>query len=358
MKNIHSILFFLLILSSLCFSQGWVLEWSDEFNGEELDESSWNIRVANPNWVNGEDQRYTAGHDQPGSNIFVEGGNLIIECRREDGEITSGRINGEDKRLFKHGRLEARARLPVSPSYWPAFWMQGWDLNHGVGWPTAGEIDIMEGKGSQPTRTSGAFHCRFGTPVTYGNCTLPSGNVHDKYHVYAIEWTADTIKWFVDDDNFHTWGKPNDEYPIDKDYYFLINLAIGGHFDGPVTNETVFPESLIVDWVRVSKWDPTAVAAKEQPKMVSVPLDFTVTGIEASRSLVNVSYDLKKPSEVEISLHTIDGRSIGRIYRKRENAGSHTVSLGTGGEFLTNGVYIVSLSTESSTINRKISILR
>jgi beta-glucanase (GH16 family) len=253
------------LLTNVFAAGGWKLFWSDEFDTDGLlDAKNWWIRVVGPGWVNGEQQAYTAGHDQANSNIFVKNGYLIIEARKSGNNITSGRIEGEDLQNFMYGRLEARARLPISKGMWPAFWMQGWDINKGNRWPGCGEIDIMEGKGRLPSWTSGAFHCSAGGPA--GNYTLPSGapNFHDAFHKFAIEWSQDTIRWYADSANFLTMTKNQiPTAPINKNYFFLINVAVGGGFDGNSDGTTIFPESLIVDYVRVYQWDPNVGTAAD-----------------------------------------------------------------------------------------------
>jgi beta-glucanase (GH16 family) len=250
------------LLTNIFAAGGWKLFWSDEFDTDGvLNTKNWRIRTANPGWVNKEQQRYTAGHDLAASNIFVKNGCLIIEARKAaTGEISSGRIEGENLQTFMYGRMEARARLPISMGMWPAFWMEGFDISvRGVGWPTAGEIDIMEGKGRLPSWTSGAYHCDAGTLVKSGNYTLPAGmpNMHDAFHKFAIEWSADSIRWYLDTVNFLTLTKSmSPTIPINKNYFFLLNLAVGGGFDGNSDGTTIFPESLIVDYVRVYQWDP------------------------------------------------------------------------------------------------------
>jgi beta-glucanase (GH16 family) len=198
MHKLHvSVLLGASLLTNIFAAGGWKLFWSDEFETDGLlDAKNWWIRVWPPGRVNGEQQAYTDGHDQAASNIFVKNGYLIIEARKSGNNITSGRIESENLQNFMYGRMEARARLPISKGMWPAFWMEGFDINKGAGWPGAGEIDIMEGKGRLPSWTSGAFHCSAGGPA--GNYTLAAGkpNFHDAFHTFAIEWSADTIRWY------------------------------------------------------------------------------------------------------------------------------------------------------------------
>lgn len=250
-------------LTNVFAAGGWKLFWSDEFDTDGLlDAKNWWIRVKGAGWVNGEQQAYTDGHDQAASNIFVKNGNLVIEARKSGNTITSGRIESENLQNFMYGRMEARARLPISKGMWPAFWMEGFDINKGAGWPGAGEIDIMEGRGRLPSWTSGAFHCSAGGPG--GNYTLPAGtpNFHDAFHKFALEWSQDTLRWYADSVNFLTMTKAQIlTAPINKNYFFLINLAVGGNFDGNSDATTIFPESLVVDYVRVYHWDPNVGVA-------------------------------------------------------------------------------------------------
>jgi beta-glucanase (GH16 family) len=252
-------LFFL--LSSNAYCGGWKLFWSDEFDSTALNESNWWVQATNSP-PNGEQEHYTSGHDQAASNVFVKNGNLILEARNA-GEITSGKVLSSNKKTFMYGRMEARMRCPLTQGMWPAFWM----LGVGGGWPVCGELDIMEGKGRLPGWTSGTFHWATNNSQVGGTYTMPTGNVHDNFHLYAAEWSTDSIRWYFDNVNFVTLTKAqHPDIPIDKQYYFIFDLAVGGNFDGNIDNTTVFPESLIVDYVRVYHWDPNVKAETLAPK--------------------------------------------------------------------------------------------
>jgi beta-glucanase (GH16 family) len=241
-----------LIMANAKAGGGWKLFWSDEFDSSALNEGNWSLDPTN-NPDNGEQEHYTSGHDQANSNIFVKNGCLIIVARNNGG-ITSGRLNTQNKRNFMYGRMEARMRLPVSQGMWPAFWMLGSNFSS-VGWPGCGELDIMEGRGRLPNWTSGSYH--FPGFDVFNQYTLPSGNVHDSFHIYAAEWTTDSMRWFCDSVNFGTLTRASHpSLPFDKEFWFIFNLAVGGNFDGSSDNTTIFPESLIVDYVRVYHWDP------------------------------------------------------------------------------------------------------
>jgi beta-glucanase (GH16 family) len=265
------VLFFLLSANAYC--GGWKLFWSDEFDSTALNEASWTVEQIN-NPPNGEQEKYTAGHDQAGSNVFVKNGWLILEARNAGG-ITSGRIKSSGKRTFMYGRMEARMRLPLTQGMWPAFWMLGTTGS----WPVCGELDIMEGKGRLPGWTSGAFHWTSSNSIVTGNYTMPTGNVHDNFHLYAAEWSTDSIRWYFDNVNFLTLTKAqHPDIPIDKQYFFILNLAVGGGFDGNIDNTTVFPESLIVDYVRVYHWDPNVAVGAPALQRPEIHSAFTIAG--------------------------------------------------------------------------------
>jgi len=169
--------------------------WSDEFNGPNVDTSSWNFQTGCSGWGNNEWENYTNG----GNVLFqndsrVNSSVLIIEARNTGGGscgYTSTRMNTQGKRSWQYGRMEARMALPSGQGLWPAFWMMG---NSG-GWPTNGEIDIMEHINTE-AQTHGVIHWDNNGHVQYGG-TAPNSSI-TSYHVYAIEWDASAIRWYVD----------------------------------------------------------------------------------------------------------------------------------------------------------------
>jgi beta-glucanase (GH16 family) len=242
---------------------GWDLVWQDEFEGTTLDSSSWNI-VHMPDPHNRELQYYPdRPSNGPDANVRVEDGILTIEARREDFEhrrFTSARLDTKGKREFLYGRFEARMKLPAEVGMWPAFWMLGGNIDE-VGWPACGEIDIMEGKGRLPDWTSGAIH-RGPEPganqITSEEYRLPKGDFHNEWHLFAVEWEPEQIRWYVDDVLFQTVDKPDGVepayWPFDHGhpFFLLLNLAVGGWFDEPhMPPEDLAPQHLLVDYVRV-----------------------------------------------------------------------------------------------------------
>jgi beta-glucanase (GH16 family) len=235
---------------------GYTLVWSDEFSGNTLDLSSWNqeLGTGSGGWGNNELEYYTNSQ----KNIFVSSGNLIIEARREDlgnSKYTSGRMTTQDKKVFKFGRIDIRAKLPVGKGIWPALWMLGTNINS-AGWPACGEIDIMELIGTYPSTVYGTMH--WGSSTSHGskgsNYELSSGDFSDEFHVFSIIWKQDNISWYVDDQLFLETSAADVgayDYPFNADQFFIFNVAVGGNWPGSPENTTVFPERMFVDYVRV-----------------------------------------------------------------------------------------------------------
>ena len=247
---------------TITYPEGYnTLYWSDEFNGNSLDTSKWTYDIGNGNngWGNGESQYYTT------RNETVTDGVLTIKGKKEYVEsfaYTSTRIKTKDKVKFTYGYVEASIALPTVTGMWPAFWMMPNNSNYG-GWPHSGEIDIMEAKGRFPNNSSSAIH--FSTES--GDHTYltkeKSGHNIATFHKYATEWKEDSISFFIDDVKYFetyksqwtTVNAPTSETaPFDKDFYIILNLAIGGHFDGYRLPPEGFVEtSMQVDYVRVFK---------------------------------------------------------------------------------------------------------
>ena len=251
--------------------RGWELTWADEFAGSSLDLSNWNIQTGDgteygiPGWGNNELQTYQA------ANIEVAGGNLIITARAEAVEghaYTSARINTNGKMDVRYGRIEARIHVPGGQGLWSAFWMLPTDSPYG-GWAAGGEIDIMEVFRRTPAPfTQGVIHYGMAWPLNLYNATSYSGvDPADGFHVYALEWDEDELRWFVDGVHFKTvnngtyWAYYRDaetkayqpgppSAPFDQPFHLLLNVAVGGNLPGdPVPS--AFPGEMLVDYVRV-----------------------------------------------------------------------------------------------------------
>ncbi len=237
------------------------LVWSDEFDYDGLpDPTKWTYEDWEPYTVNNELQKYTRERLE---NTRVEDGHLTIEARRDfwNGyEYTSGRLITQYKGDWKYGRMEARIMLPIGVGTWPAFWMMPRDSVYG-GWPDSGEIDILEHVGYDPGMIHGTIHCDAynhlaGTQV---GGSIYVGDCQTNYHVYALEWTADRMDWYIDDNLYFSFlneGTGWTTWPFNQEFYIILNLAIGGDWGGQqgVDNE-MFPTAMFVDYVRVYNLD-------------------------------------------------------------------------------------------------------
>ncbi len=237
------------------------LTMQDEFDVDGAPNSAiWGYDIGTgPNgdgWGNQELQYYT---DRP-ENITVNNGFLIITAEQEDfngSGYTSARILTKGKFEQQYGRFEARMRLPFGKGMWPAFWMLGANIDSNP-WPACGEIDIMENAGSAPTIISGAVHGPgyFGGTPIIKEYDLENDRFDTGFHVFGIEWGPEYINYYVDD-VLYNQITPDDvtgEWVFDNGPFFIIiNLAVGGLFDGPPNADTVFPQTMLIDYVRVYK---------------------------------------------------------------------------------------------------------
>ncbi len=227
--------------------------WHDEFDGAALDPGKWVRETGGDGWGNGELEFYT---DRP-ENARIEDGQLVIEVRRERvgaRDFTSARMKTESQGAWQYGRIEARIQIPRGHGLWPAFWMLG-DNCDKVGWPGCGEIDIMENIGKEPRRVHGTVHGPgySGAQGVSGAYDLSAGAFADGFHVYAVEWEADAIRWYVDDALYHT-VTPKDlpgPWVYDHPFFIILNVAVGGYWPGAPGETTVFPQTMRVDYVRV-----------------------------------------------------------------------------------------------------------
>jgi hypothetical protein len=229
---------------------GMSLVWSDEFSGETLADH-WRAELGGNGWGNNELQFYRA------ENTSIVEGHLVIEARQEGfggRAYTSSRLITQGKYSVQYGRIDIRAALPYGQGIWPALWMLG-DNFSTVGWPACGEIDIMEMVGGPGDNTvHGTAHWQ-DTPnkADYGGSyTLPSGKFHGTFHVFSIVWDANSIKWYVDDIKYHEMAITDpDLSEFRAPFFFIFNVAVGGNWPGSPNASTVFPQRMIVDYVRV-----------------------------------------------------------------------------------------------------------
>ena len=259
------------LVASVCASvataradDAWTLAWADEFqqaDGSAPDSSRWVFDLGGRGWGNNELQTYTDRR----INSRIEGGRLILEAHKEtfvgtDGiqrGYTSARLKTLGKAAWRFGRMEARLKLPKGQGLWPAFWMLGANFTTD-GWPTCGEIDIMEHVGREPSKVYGTVHGPgySGGRGIGGSLTLSNGvAVSDRFHLFAIEWEPARIRWFMDDKRYFTVTPANlpagKQWVFDREHFLLLNVAVGGNWPGKPDATTTFPQRMEVDYVRV-----------------------------------------------------------------------------------------------------------
>ena len=247
--------------------EGYTLVWSDEFNGKNgslPDASKWTYDIGGSGWGNHELEYYT---NRP-ENARIEDGNLVITARQEtyagpDGakfDYTSARLKTQGLFSQAYGRFEARIKLPAGQGMWPAFWMLGENFGS-VGWPKCGEIDIMENVGKELGINHGSLHGPSSTNATSdltATITLPAGQkLSDDFHVYAVEWEPGAARFYLDSNLYATFAAPQwpagGTWVFDHRFFLILNVAVGGDWPGSPDATTVFPQTMLVDYVRVYK---------------------------------------------------------------------------------------------------------
>lgn len=326
----------------------WSLVWADEFNGVSLDAANWTPDIGNgcPNlcgWGNNELQYYRS------QNVAVTGGNLVLTARAESyggSAFTSGKVTTRGKRSFLYGRVEMRAQIPTGGGMWPAFWMMPQDDVYG-GWAASGEIDIME-SANATTSVGGALHFGGSYPAntsTSASYSLGGGNFADTFHVYAVEWEPDTIRWYVDGTLFMTrtsaqWyssaAPDNPRAPFDQAFYIILNAAVGGYYTGCTSSSCVtasLPQPYLIDYVRVYEnivnATPTVAITAPAPA-ASLPAgnititatagdtDGTITTVEFSNGATYLGADTTAPysftwTAVANGCYTVMARAIDNL---------------------------------------------
>lgn len=244
-------------------SRTWALTWSDEFtgpNGSPPDATKWVMESGGNGWGNQELEYYTP---RP-KNVRLENGNLVIEAAKEeftgsDGvkrRYTSGRLKTQGRFSQAYGRFEARIQIPAGQGVWPAFWLLGDDYST-AGWPACGEIDIMENMGVEKSRIHGSIHgpgysARGSLTSRY---TLPEGKFSDGFHVFAVEWDPQVIRFYADDFLYATRTAADlpkgARWVYNHPFFVILNLAVGGDLPARPDTATEFPQRMLVDYVRV-----------------------------------------------------------------------------------------------------------
>ncbi len=249
----------------------WSLIWSDDFNGttdSPVNNAYWTHDIGDGcsagicGWGNNEKEYYTNAT----RNIAQNGqGQLAItatvapnglNCYYGSCRYTSAKIKTQEKIEQLYGRVEARIKLPQGQGLWPAFWMLGNNIQI-TSWPKCGEIDIMEYRGSKTTSTSSALHgpgYSGNTPIAH-TFVLTGGTFADDFHVFAVEWEPDAVRFYVDDNLHYSVTKSviqqHGTWVFDHPFFVILNLAVGGQFDGDPSSDSIFPATMLVDYVHI-----------------------------------------------------------------------------------------------------------
>jgi beta-glucanase (GH16 family) len=232
------------------------LVWQDEFEGQAgqlPDSTKWGYDIGT-DWGNDQLEYDT----DRAENVSLDGeGNLAIIAREESymgQNYTSARIVTRGKFETTYGRIEARIKLPTGQGIWPAFWMLGSNFET-VGWPQCGEIDIMEYRGQEPGIIHGSLH---GPGYSGGEALtrrfiLENDRFDNDFHIFAVEWQAGVIRWYLDDIQYFTIypSQVDGEWVFNHAFYIILNIAVGGNYVGPPNATTVFPQTMLIDYVRV-----------------------------------------------------------------------------------------------------------
>lgn len=239
----------------------WELVWNDEFDYEGLPYStkwSYDTKGNEYGWGNNEAQHYTSHNPD---NAFVENGILTITARIDSmggKKYTSARLITKDNGDWLYGRFEVKAKLPSGLGTWPAIWMLPTDWEYG-GWPASGEIDIMENVGYDPDTIVGSAHTESYNHLkgTQKSARIYAPTSYTDFHVYALEWDENEYRLYMDDYHYFTFeneGTGFKEWPFDKRFHLLLNLAIGGNWGGKEgIDDSLFPHKFLIDYVRIYK---------------------------------------------------------------------------------------------------------
>ena len=228
---------------------GYRLVWSDEFEKGYIDSSKWGFDIGGNGWGNNELQYYTSRWE----NAYVSNSQLHIRAIRGyyDGrDYTSARLLTKGKFDFQYGYVEARIALPRLSGIWPAFWMLGRNIDQ-VGWPSCGEIDILEAV-NEENKAYATCHWNSNGHAEYG---LSSGYFDvTQFHTYSMYWDRERIQVFIDNNRIYeiyikdgtgnTWAFHNR-------FFLILNVAVGGNWPGWNIDNNRLPAEMLVDYVRV-----------------------------------------------------------------------------------------------------------
>lgn len=345
-------------------AQEWELVWSDEFEGDELDLTKWSYQTGRGanyglvNWGNNELQFYTDRQE----NVFVQDGKLHIVAREEQmgtANYTSGRIRSFQKGDWTYGKFEIRAKLTEGQGLWPAIWMLPTESVYGV-WPQSGEIDIMEALGHEPEKVYGSVHYGPQWPNnryrTWGY-TKDEGTFSEEFHVYSIIWSPGVIDFFVDG-NLYFRVTQNMlapfHWPFDQDFHLLLNVAVGGNWPGNPDDTTVFPQEMVVDYVRVYQ-DPTVTSVEQevsQPEAIRLSQNFP----NPFNPTTQIGFTLTETNHVNLEVYNVMGQRVATLVDETRSVGEHSVTFDASA--LPSGVYTYRLTSGNHVVSKRMTLIK
>jgi len=344
------------------YAQNWKLVWADEFDGDTLNTEKWSYQTGTggeygpDRWGNNELQYYQE------ENVKLADGVLTITAKRENvasSQFTSGRIRTINMGDWTYGRFEFRAKMPVGQGLWAAIWMLPTDSDYG-GWAASGEIDIMEYLGQDTSVVHGTIHYGGRWPDNkYRGTDYETDDTafHKSFHTFALEWEEGKLRWYVDGELFQNLGtgmwystNPGDfPAPFNKRFHLLINLAVGGNWPGSPDGSTVFPQDLVIDYVRV--YQDGVVGLGEQSSELNLEQNHPNPFTDYS----TIAFSLPTEQHVLLEVYDVTGRKVRTLANSSYGPGSHTV--GMEAQELEPGLYSYRLQAGERSAIRQMLIL-
>jgi beta-glucanase (GH16 family) len=348
----------LMVLFSIFQSeaQTWNLVWSDEFTGADINASNWTFDTGGSGWGNNELEYYT---NRPENAITING-NLLIIAREESyggKSYTSSRLKTQGLQNFTYGKIEARIKLPLGQGIWPAFWMLGQNISQ-AGWPQCGEIDIMEHINNE-NKNYGTMHWDNNGHQSSG------GNVYcdeSTFHTYSIEWDESAIQWFLDGNQYWQGTIANNVNSTDEfhsPFFIILNVAVGGNWPGNPDETTLFPDTMVVDYVRVYQLAPTTV--RESRNQASQGFSLFQNYPNPFNPTTVVSYRLSTVSTIKLTVYDMLGKELAVLVNEKKSPGTYNVTWDgktSDGHSISNGVYFYRLQAGASVETKKLVIVR
>ena len=363
-----------LIVGPFCFGScdescdeeviNYTLVWDDDFDNSEIDLNKWNFEIGTGDWGwgNNEAQYYTNDPE----NAYIEDGNLIIEAVHENYggmNYTSARLTTKNKGDWMYGKLEIRAKLPTGIGTWPAIWMLPTDWVYG-GWPESGEIDIMEHVGYNPNWIHGTIHT---DAYNHMDGTQLGGQIHindasSNFHFYSIEWSDESIKWYVDDIQFYDFYNDQQDdfttWPFNQDFHLILNLAIGGTWGGQQgIDDSAFSAQFKIDYVKVYE----AAQLSSYDRLLTNSYNLHQNYPNPFNPITTLDYDLPDDAIVNITIYDMMGRVVNNLVSSHQTAGYKSLqwdARNNAGQPVSAGVYLYRIETGEFRQTKKMVLLK